>query len=60
MTFEVVRISGQSYNSLPNHSDTNFFIDRKKDSNMLLIILAGYKPYLFEDVFARVKAFAPE
>ena len=59
MTFEVIRISGQSYNSLPNHSDTNLFIDRKKNSNMLLIILAGYKPYLFEDVFARVKAFTP-
>ena len=24
-----------------------------------MIILAGYKPYLFEDVFARVAAFAP-
>lgn len=24
------------------------------------MILAGYKPYLFEDIFARVKAFTPE
>lgn len=60
MNFEVVRISGQNYNSLPCSPDVNIFIDRQKNSNMLLIILAGYKPYLFEDVFARVKAFTPK
>ncbi|MBQ3336593.1 MAG: hypothetical protein IJG80_04235 [Selenomonadaceae bacterium] len=26
----------------------------------MLMILAGYKPFLFEDVFARVKAFTPK
>ena len=38
----------------------NIFIDRRKNSNGLLTILAGYKSYLFEDVFARVRAFAPK
>ncbi|MBQ9496837.1 MAG: hypothetical protein IJR52_04595, partial [Selenomonadaceae bacterium] len=26
----------------------------------MLMILAGYKPFLFEDVFARVKSFTPK
>ena len=35
------------------------FIDRRKNYNILLVILAGYKPYLYDDVFARVRAFVP-
>lgn len=35
------------------------FVDRKQDQKEVLIILAGYKPYLFKDVFSRVKNFAP-
>lgn len=35
------------------------FVDRKQDKKEVLIILAGYKPYLFKDVFSRVKNFAP-
>lgn len=38
----------------------NIFVDRRKNSNGLLVILAGYKPYLFDSIFARVKAFAPK
>ena len=59
MNIEVKVVDGKTANfsRLPN---TNYFIDRRKNFNVLLIILAGYKPYLFEDVFARVKAFAPE
>lgn len=37
----------------------NLFFDRRKNSPYLLIILAGYKPYLFDDVLARVKKFVP-
>lgn len=36
------------------------FIDRKKDSEKLCIILAGYKEYLYEDVFARLEKFTPK
>ena len=36
------------------------FVDRRKNFPFLLNILAGYKPYLFEDVFARVKKFLPD
>ena len=35
------------------------FIDRRKRSNSLCIILAGYKEYLYENVFERMKRFAP-
>ncbi len=38
----------------------NLFIDRCKNHDKLLFVLAGYKPYLYEDVFRRVKLFAPE
>lgn len=36
------------------------FIDRKKDKDKLCIILAGYKEYLYDDVFDRVKKFVPK
>ncbi len=39
---------------------TGKFIDRKKDSKDLCIILAGYKEFLYDDVLGRVKTFAPE
>lgn len=35
------------------------FHDRQKNSSTLIIILAGYKPFLWDDVFRRIKAFAP-
>lgn len=38
----------------------NIFFDRRKNSQILLNILAGYKPYSYEDVFARVKKFVPK
>lgn len=61
MNTNITVINGrQSYTPPPTAQDNeNIFIDRRKNSNGLLIILAGYKPFLFEDVFARVKAFAP-
>lgn len=35
------------------------FHDRRKNSSTLILILAGYKPFLWDDVFGRIKAFAP-
>ena len=60
MNIEVKVVDGKTTQLPLRLSDTNYFIDRRKNSTFLLIILAGYKPYLFEDVFARVKAFAPK
>ena len=37
----------------------NLFLDRQKNSQILLYVLAGYKPFLYEDVFARLKKFTP-
>lgn len=60
MRLDIKILSGKEKYT-PHHSNgENIFIDRRKNSKGLLIILAGYKPYLFEDVFARVKAFAPK
>jgi len=36
------------------------FIDRKKNSDRLCIILAGYKQFLWEDVFGRIGKYAPK
>ena len=36
------------------------FINRKKDSEKLCIILAGYKKFLWEDVFGRIEKYAPK
>jgi hypothetical protein len=40
-------------------TSTHDFIDRSKGSDKLCIILAGYKPTLWEDVFSRIAAYAP-
>ena len=36
------------------------FIDRKKDNEKLCIILAGYKKFLWEDVFGRIEKYSPK
>ena len=36
------------------------FVDRSKGSSKLLIVLAGYKDFLYKDVFERIKRFTPE
>ena len=36
------------------------FIDRKKDNEKLCIILAGYKQFLWEDVFGRIEKYVSQ
>lgn len=36
------------------------FVDRSKGNKYLVIILAGYKPYLYSSIFGRIKEFLPE
>ena len=60
MHVDIVRIDGRDYNSLSRQAGKDIFIDLKKNSRILLMILAGYKSFLYEDVFARVKAFTPK
>ena len=36
------------------------FIDRRKYADKLCLILAGYKPHLYEDVFERIGRYIPE
>ena len=36
------------------------FIDRKKDRNKMCMVLAGYKQFLWEDVFWRLEKHVPE
>ena len=60
MNVDIVRIDGHNYNPSPRQPGTNLFVDRRKNSEFLLMILAGYKSFLYEDVFARVKAFTPK
>lgn len=36
------------------------FTDRKKDNEKMCIILAGYKKFLWEDVFGRIEKYAPK
>ena len=58
MNVEIIHVdAAENFSPQPNK---NIFVDRKKNSDGLLMILAGYKPFLFEDVFARVKAFTPK
>ncbi|MBP3503389.1 MAG: hypothetical protein J6K42_07985 [Clostridia bacterium] len=36
------------------------FVNRKKDYNKMCIILAGYKPYLWDDIFERISKYIPK
>lgn len=36
------------------------FEDRKKDFSKVCIVLAGYKPFLYNAIFGRIKKFIPE
>lgn len=48
----------ESYAQDDNFSGEYHFIDRSKGKEKLLIILAGYKSFLWESVFGRVKRYA--
>lgn len=37
----------------------NRFEDRRKGEKTLVLVIAGYKPYLYQNVFSRLKAFIP-
>lgn len=43
-----------------NFSGEYYFTNRSKGRDKLLIILAGYKEFLWEGVFARVRQYVPE
>lgn len=36
------------------------FEDRKKDNEKLCIVIAGYKPFLYDTIFERIKKFIPD
>lgn len=41
-------------------SDTKYtFINRSRNAKNLLIVLSGYKPFVWESVFGRLKAYTP-
>lgn len=58
--FEARRLSKQRKRVDEIESGTHDFIDRSKGSEKLCIVLAGYKPTLWEDVFGRLAAFVPD
>lgn len=41
-------------------ASTHEFVDRSKGSDRLCIVIAGYKPTLWDDVFDRLAAFVPD
>lgn len=58
--FEIKFLSNSAPPSSENPGEReNLFVDRRKNSKVLLIILAGYKSFLYEDVFGRLKKFLP-
>lgn len=48
-----------SLNGFGQFSSKYIFINRKRNKQKLLYILAGYKSYLWEDVFSRIDKFCP-
>lgn len=43
-----------------DHACTHRFINRSTDSNTLIIVLAGYKPYLWQATLTRLTKYAPK
>lgn len=58
--FEARRLSRQRKRVDEVESGTHDFIDRSKGSEKMCMVLAGYKPTLWEDVFGRLAAFVPD
>lgn len=56
----VVKYAKDSLQGNGKFSSKYIFEDRRKNSSKMLYVLAGYKPYLWKDVFYRLKAFAPK
>lgn len=46
-------------NNFYKFSENYTFIDRQKGNNKCLLILAGYKSYLWDYIFPRVKSYVP-
>ena len=57
--FEARRLSKQRRRVEAVKSGAHNFVDRSKGSDKLCIVLAGYKPTLWEDVFDRIAAYLP-
>lgn len=55
-----VRENRKKYNKKKRVRGKYKFIDRKKDCDRVCIILAGYKKFLWEDVFGRIEKYAPK
>lgn len=55
-----VRKIRKNYNKKKRIKGNYKFINRKKDSDKLCIVLAGYKDFLYEDVFGRIKKYIPD
>lgn len=53
-------VAGEKYLAqLRNHCSSHHFIDRGCGKSILIVILAGYKPYLWPATLARLKKYAP-
>ena len=55
-----IRKQKKEYNKKKRVKGKYTFFSKKKDSDRLCIILAGYKPFLWEDVFGRIAKYAPK
>lgn len=62
---EACGITYEMFDKLESQHNFHFegayqFIDRSKSKEKLLMVLAGYKEYLWDAVFSRIKAYLPE
>ena len=57
--FQYLKKEREKYYENLKIKDQYVFINRQGNQKKLCIILAGYKPYLYSNVFARVGLFLP-
>lgn len=56
---DLIEIAGGRLAWLRDHQSSYRFIDRRSDKNTLIVILAGYKAYLWPATLARLEKYSP-
>lgn len=57
--YKTLKVSGRLWDKTRTFTKRYKFINNKKNSKYLILILAGYQEYVWDDVFSRINSFAP-
>lgn len=57
--YKALKVSARNWDKTRRYTNRYSFLDNRKNSDKLILILAGYQEYVWDDVFGRIKKYAP-